>query len=564
MPGIGNENINGSRMATIQDIPFQSIPRQSSLFLKYIDMAPEALRFYRHPPAFESIVQSARDLRTGPPFARKEIASILRRQNEAYGGDPETLARISDLEKPDSVAVLTGQQVGLFTGPLYTLYKALTAIQLSEALRQRGIRAVPIFWMDTEDHDLPEVAVRTVWEPPCCVRTIDYRTVLFKEGKMPARSVGSLLFPEAIRQAVLDYLSYLPDSNWKQGLGELLQSTYAPGATFALSFARFMTQLLRGSGLIFFDPQDAEAKQLTAGVFQRALSGAEAIHSALLQRNQELNDAGFHPQVAVAENATVLFFYFNGERRALERRPAGFAARNAGGTFSIEELLESARRTPELFSPNVLLRPLIQDHLFPTVAYVGGSSELAYFAQIEVLYTLFNRPMPVIWPRNSFTLLEPEVAAEMDRLGIEVRDCFRGMQRFGETAIRNSRFSETAAHLQGLHLHLDQALTEIRPEVEAIEPPLAKALETARRKILYNIQHLKARVIRLGSKQTCGAFNGGELILSNCFPNEKLQERELGIPHFLARHGNSILDTIQSGIEIGNFAHRVLRLEDEA
>jgi bacillithiol synthase len=548
-------------MATIQDIPFRAIPRQSKLFLSYLDLAPAALRFYHYPPTIESMVDSARNPLAGRPFPRKEIASILRRQNDNYGGDAETLRRISELEKPDSVAILTGQQVGLFTGPVYTIYKALTAIHISEALRRRGIHAVSIFWMDTEDHDLPEITSRTVWEAPCSVRTIDYRTALFKETEMPARSVGSLHFPETMQKVALDYLSRLPDSIRKQEVGALLKSTYAPGATFALSFARCMMQLLRGSGLIFFDPQDAEAKQLTSAVFQKALIGADAIHSALVQRNQDLAGAGFHPQVNVAENSTVLFFYANGERRALERHHPGFVLKNADRALSLEELLDCARQTPELFSPNVLLRPLIQDHLFPTVAYVGGSSELAYFAQIDVLYTLFNRPMPVIWPRNSFTVLAPEIATEMDRLGLEVQDCFQGMQRVGEKAIHNSRFSETAAHIAELHDRLDRALTEIRPEMEAIELALGQALETARRKILHNIQRLKAQIIRYGGKQNCSSL---DLVLSHCYPNGNLQERELGIPHFLVRHGNSFLDTIAHETEIGNFAHRVIRLEDEA
>jgi bacillithiol synthase len=549
-------------MATVQDIPFRTIPRQSTLFLSYLDRAPGALRFYHRSPEIESIVQSARDLLACRRFPRKEIASILRRQNELYGGDSETLRQISELEKPDSVAILTGQQVGLFSGPLYTIYKALTTVHLSEELRRHGIRAVPIFWMETEDHDLAEASIRTVWEPPCSVRTIDYRAALFKEAEMPARSVGSLQFPETIRQVVLDYLSHLPDSIGKQEAGLLLQSAYAPGSTFALSFARFMTQLLRGSGLIFFDPRNAEAKRLTCGILQRALNDAEAIYSALIQRNQDLENAGFFPQVNVAENSTVLFFYANGERRALERRRTGFALKNADRTFSSEELLDCADQTPELLSPSVLLRPLIQDHLFPTAAYIGGSSELAYFAQIEVLYTLFSRPMPVIWPRNSFTILAPEIAAAMDRLGIGLQDCFLGMQRVGEKALRNSKFSEAVAHIQGLHDRLDRALTEMRPEVETIEPPLAQALDMARRKILHNIQHLKAQAIRLGSERGSSALNGVDAVLSYCLPNDNLQERELGISHFLARHGNSILHTIHNGIEIGNFAHRVLRLED--
>jgi bacillithiol synthase len=504
----------------------------------------------------------ARSLPAGWPFPRKEIASILRRQNESYGGDSETLRRIGELEKPDSIAILTGQQVGLFTGPIYTIYKALTAIHISEALRKRGMRAVPIFWMDTEDHDLQEVTHCTVLTPPSYIQTIDYRTALFKETPMPNRSVGSLSFMESIQQVVCDYLSHLPETIRKQDASSLLESAYTPGSTFALSFARLMMQLLRGSGLILFDPQDIDAKRLSSKVFQKALNDSDTLHSALKQRDRELNAAGFHSQVNVADNSTALFFLANGERRALERRPSGFGLKNGDRVFSLQEMLDYSDRSPELFSPNVLLRPLIQDHLFPTAAYVGGPAELAYFAQIEVLYTLFERPMPVIWPRNGFTLLEPEIAAEMDRLGVEARDCFQNTDHILEKIIRNSRFSETIGPIDDLHQLLDRTLTEIRPEIQAIESPLAQALDTARRKILHNMQHLRSQAIRLGNKQSAYNINSVDLLISHCFPNQTLQEREFGILHFLARHGYSLLDTIRKSMEIGNFAHRVLRLEE--
>jgi bacillithiol biosynthesis cysteine-adding enzyme BshC len=549
-------------MSTVKDIPFHNIPHQSKLFLSYLDLSPAALGFYQYPPTMESLEHSARDIPANLQFPREVMASILRRQNKAFGSDSETLHHIDELEKPDSVAVLTGQQVGLFTGPLYAVYKALTAIHMAEELKRRRIRAIPIFWMDTEDHDLPEVTRRTVLDSDSSVRIIDYRDVLCDEVKPSMCSVGSLRLPNSIHQIVIDYLSHLPDHDWKSHIQAQLESTYKPGASLALSFAQLMFQVLPRSGLIMYDPQDAEAKQLTSALFQKALRDAGAIHSALSQRNRELNAAGFHTQVSVMDNSTVLFFLGDGERRALERRSSGFGLRNSNRSFNLEEMLDRAKHTPESFSANVLLRPLVQDHLFPTVAYVGGPSELAYFAQIDVLYTMLRRPMPVIWPRNSFTLLEPEVAAEMDRLSIEFQDCLQGEQFLTEKAICSLGASKASATLETLHKHLDQGLAEILPELQAIEPPLVQALGNARRKILHNMQHLKSRSIRLEGKHNRSIANAVYLLLNHCFPNRNLQERELTILHFLARHGPSLLDTIRSATEIGNFAHRVLRLSD--
>jgi bacillithiol biosynthesis cysteine-adding enzyme BshC len=548
-------------MSKVQDIPFRSIPHQSALFLNYLDLSPAALRFYQQAPTVESLERAARNSLGDFNFPRKEVASILRQQNESYDGDSDTLHQIDELEKPDSVAIVTGQQVGLFTGPLYTVYKALTAVRIAEYLRKRGIRAVPIFWMETEDHDLPEVTRRTVLDAAASVQTIDYREIIFKGSPLPLHSVGSLHLPETIREATGDYCSHLPDSIGKSEVQSLLESTYKPGSTFALAFAQMLQKLFAGSGLIFFNAQEVDAKQLISSVFQKALRESGPIHAALMQRKRELDAGGFHAQVSVQENSTVLFFFADGERHALEKQESGFRLKNNNQAFSLDELLRCAEQTPEKFSPSVLLRPLIQDHLFPTVAYVGGSAEVAYFAQIEILYKQFARPMPVIWPRNSFTLLEPEVAAAMDKWSIELADCFDGKQNLTEKVICRSGFSNASGKLEKLHDRLDQVLTEIKPDMQAIELPLADAVENARRKILHNIQHLKSQAIRMEAAQNQSLLNEIEMVLHQCYPNHTLQERELSILPYLARHGTSLLDVIRTATEFENFAHRVLRLE---
>jgi bacillithiol biosynthesis cysteine-adding enzyme BshC len=547
-------------MPTVHDIPFSSIPHQSALFLSYLDLSPTARRFYQNAPTVENIERFAREIPGRLKFPRSEIVSILRRQNESYGCDSETLNRISDLEKTDCVAVLTGQQVGLFTGPLYTVYKSLTAIRIAEELNRHGIRAVPIFWMETEDHDLPEATHYTLLDPDSSIKTVDYRGMLFNEARMPQGAVGSMRFPESIREVAQDYLDHLPDSVWKPEIRIQLESTYKPGSTFALSFAQLLLQILRGSGLILFDPHDPEAKRLTSPVIQKSLRESDAIRSALLERNGELESSGFRSQVSILENSTILFFFKDEVRCALERRDSGFALKNSSRTLSLDVLLKSAELTPENFSPNVLLRPLIQDHLFPTVAYVGGSSEVAYFAQIEVLYKLFGRPMPVIWPRDSFTLIEPGIGAEMDRLQISLQDCFQGQQYLVEKALRNSGFTEAASSIEELQNHLDQGLTEIRPEMQSVDPTLAQALDTARRKILHNVQRLRSRVIRLEATHHSSISNTVDSIMNNCFPKGTLQERQLGIQHFWARYGPSLLNEIRSSLDLRCFSHRVIRL----
>jgi uncharacterized protein YllA (UPF0747 family) len=292
-------------MATITNIPFHKIPGQSALFLKYLEYAPAALNFYQKAPTLGNLEATANSV-TPLQFHRSALVSILRRQNRIFACHAQTLDQISKLEKPDCVAVLTGQQVGLFANPLYTIYKALTAIRLAEELNKRGIRAVPIFWMDTEDHDLAEVTCRTMLDSSSSLRTVDFRKFLF--NVLPVGSVGPIPFSEGILQGTEEYLRNIPEGIWKAEIRSQLESTYRPGSTFGRSFAELLFRILPESGLILFDPHDAEAKRLAAIVFQTAIANGDAFRSALLQRKQELEDSGFHSQVSILENSTVLFF----------------------------------------------------------------------------------------------------------------------------------------------------------------------------------------------------------------------------------------------------------------
>ena len=547
-------------MATVQELAYSCIPFQSALFLSYLEFSPSALRFYQDAPTIENLERMAREKSASLQVPRSQIASILRRQNESFACDSITKDNIDELEKEGCAAIVTGQQVGVFGGPLYTIYKALTAVHIAETLNKRGIRAVPVFWMETEDHDLQEVTHLTFLDLHSSIQSLDYRETLFKGSKLPVGPVGSLKFPESIRDAVSDFLLLMPDSPWLSEIRHQLDAAYRPGSTFALSFGRLLSQILRGTGLIFFDPHDSEAKHLVSAVFQKSLHESDSFREALLQRNQELQSAGFHSQVSVLDSSTVLFFLEDEVRWALERRGSGFALKNTNRLFTLNELLKCAEQTPEKFSPNVLLRPLIQDSVFPTIAYVAGSAELAYFAQIEVLYRLFNRPMPIIWPRDSFTLIEPQIKAEMDRMAVDIQDCFLGKQHLLEKAVRDSSIAETMSSVEELHRNLDEGLAEIRRDMPAVDPTLAQALDTAKRKILYNAGRLKSSVIGLEANQNARLSNAVDLVLNNCFPKGVLQERELGILHFWARYGSSVLDHIRASLRIGRFSHHVLHL----
>jgi bacillithiol biosynthesis cysteine-adding enzyme BshC len=545
-------------------VPFPKIPHQSELFLDYLAQSPKALAFYRRPPTAESFERAAREDLPRMTIPRREIAAILRRQNETFGSDSRAMDHIQELEETDCAAIVTGQQVGLFTGPLYTIHKAFTAIRVAAGLRSRGIQAVPIFWMDSEDHDLAEVTRVSILGPESVPQTLDYRPLLFQatDQNEKARAVGSIPFPSSIQEATEQYLASLAGSPWQNEVRSQLQSTYRPASTFAESFGRLMARLFGDLGLVLFDPQDRDAKRVLSNLIERSVRESRQINERLLARNSALQDSGYHTQVSVLENSTVLFLHDEGERKALTRLDSGFGLKNSDTRFTESELARLAQAAPENFSPNVLLRPLVQDHLFPTIGYVAGPSEIAYFAQIQVLYELFGRPMPVIWPRASMTFLEPQTSAEMKAAGLGFEDCLQGKHHVVERLITANNDSNTTLMLQKLREALERELQELRPEMEAADPSLGPALETARRKILHQVEALQTKFVHFEARHNRVILEKADFLLNNCYPNKNLQERELGINYFFARHGPSFMAEIYSQVEPESFVHKVISIDD--
>ncbi len=546
--------------AVFAEVPFVDIPNQSSLFLSYLGLTPEALRYYQRPPTVQAVVDFARTGLGPSPFPRREVCAILRRQNENFGSDSRCLQHVEDLALPNCFAVVTGQQAGLFAGPLYTVYKAFTAIRLTEELRARGVAAVPVFWLDTDDHDLAEVTRSTVVAADSSIHVMDYRQLLFDGVSESTRPVGSIPLPPTIRQAVEDYVSRLPGTDWKEQTRARLASAYSPQTGFADAFGRLMADLFAGHGLVLFDPRDQDAKRLAAPLFQTALKEAQEINSELSARSRALEAAGFHNQVSILENSTLLFYLNEGRRMALVAKKDDFTLKGTELRLSLDKLRQEVAATPESFSPNVLLRPLVQDTLFPTICYVGGPGEIAYFAQAEPLYRRFGRPMPVIWPRVSLTLLEAETAAAMTRYGLSLADCFLGRERVLGRMLESLGNDDAVGTLTSLQEQLTRAFEDLRPIMAAAEASLGPATDTARSKILHHLAGMRAKFVQSEGRQNSELLKKAELLLNSCCPNRNLQERELGICQFLSRYGPGVMETIYSFMRLDRFIHRVLVL----
>ncbi|MEK6336262.1 MAG: bacillithiol biosynthesis cysteine-adding enzyme BshC [Acidobacteriota bacterium] len=552
---------------SVETIPFDQIPQQTRLFLDYLKDPVALRRFYPEAVSFHYEVSNRRE-RVLETYGsdRAAVCDALERMNLGWSASERTLVNVSLLRDADCIAVVSGQQVGLFTGPLYTIYKALSAVKLAECMSQRGIKAVPVFWMATEDHDFPEVATAEFINRDCALSSISASPELHPEG-LP---VGRVKLDDSLQSLIQDLLSALPQTEFSDSLGKLLRDAYQPGRTYGEAFARVMSQLTGEQGLILLDPLDAQLKQLAAPLYAEAARRAHDIALAIVERSRELEAAGYHAQVAPSENSFPLFLHDDtGARHALARsetgkyQTKGESDREGGHLapeYSADELADWALREPERFSPNVTLRAVVQDFLLPTVAYYGGAAEIAYFAQTAEVYRLLNRPVTPILPRASLTMVEKHTGRALERYGVRLTDFFAGVDHVVARVVQEYLGKETSEAFDHTTKTFNDELDGLQEQLRRVDPTLAEALEKGRRKINYQIDGLRTRFQRAQLGRDEAVHRQIERAFDLLYPGKTLQERRINITSMLARHGRYVIDWIYGAIDLGSNDHEIVYL----
>jgi bacillithiol synthase len=529
-------------------IPYTKLPEASALYTNYLYNFDRVAPFYGGGSPFSlASYQNVSRAADYSPALRSGIVRILTRQNESFGAGEVTQKNLSRLSRPATVAVVTGQQVGFFSGPAFTLYKALTAVRLAQWLCDRGIESVPVFWLATEDHDLEEVSSTRVLDD-------DYNGVpLSDPGVRPAPqcSVGYVRLSEGMTTALASLESVLPPGEaCDQLLGDLRDS-YRPGAGWGEAFARFIARIFKRWGVILLDALDPDLHRLAAPAYVKAIEAAPDLTARLMKRSQGLVDASFHAQVHVGPESTLIFGALEGNRLPLRSADSRRSFKLEGGAWlSSEELKHWAETRPEEITPNALFRPVVQDLLLPTVAYVAGPAELAYHAQSAVLYPAFERPQPVIFPRASFTLIDPRTERLLNKYHLAVDDAWQGEAHLRQR-IAAVGFSEGwEERLAESEREVAKILERVQGDVQSIDPTLLHALERARKRTEYQFERLKGKITR-------AAFAGSEVLRRHeqalarfLTPDGHPQERGLGGVHFLGRAGYDLLDRLLDLISI--------------
>ena len=529
---------------------FSEIPQTTKLFASFTDNFSKVREFYAHAPDEAGVRAAAGEARLDAS-ARRAVAEILREQNERLGSSGETMRNIERL-RDGVAAIVTGQQVGLFSGPAYCIYKALDAIAWAKRLTRAGVDAVPIFWMATEDHDLAEANHVFFHERDGIAQ------LAAEVGDSGAgRSVGRISFGDGIA-AVVEHASTLLDGPSAKEIREILESSYRAGENFGSAFGKLLARLLAGSGLILLEPLDRRLHELARPIYRKAIEQSGEIASELLARGKELGKLGFHAQVKVTQQSTLIFLDVEGKREAVRRKNGDFLAGN--WRLSAADLLKKVENEPEALSASVLLRPVLQDFLLPTAAYVGGPAEVAYMAQAQVVYKRILGRMPAILPRASFTLVEPNVARTMKKYELGIADIFAGRQRLRRKMEAHylprgleTRFARDEKTLRKLLSGYAKPLT-------VLDKSLAGARDTAEKKMLYQFQKLRGKAGRAQNERTGVLDRHESEIVSALCPRHGLQERSLSLLPFLARYGMDLLKRLESASQSACKGHRIVSL----
>lgn len=528
----------------------------TDLFADYTADFPALAGYYagdfRHPEAR----QAAADRTAAFDRNRDALADLLLEQNESWGLDDATRAHIDALRDPETVAVVTGQQLGLFASPLYIPYKTITTIHLARQIAEEtGRTVVPVFWLEGNDHDFDEIATFRLLQGQQLVPLTYTGHTLPDAGNLG--SVGRLRLTEQITEVLDEIDGLLPPTDFKPGLMALLRDAYQPDATLLDAFAHVLRALFPDAGLVFIAPDDPRIRALATPLFRQEIEDS-ATPAARVQAASEKLEKDYHAQVHA--RPTNLFLNEPEGRLPLDAEADGtFRVRGTDRAFSQKELLTLLDDEPGRFTPNVILRPVTQDFLLPTVAYVGGPGEVAYFAQYRGVYDWAGVPMPLLYPRTSVSLVEPPIAKVLDRYGLPLPALNDELDRLFRRVVLDQMEVDLPAAFQEASTNLHAAINAIKPVVEGVDRSLVRTAEATRASFMKEWSRLQDRVVKAERQQQEVVRNHLAKAQAHLFPSG-LQERAISPIYFLNKYGLDLFARLTELLPLDTTAHTEVRL----
>ncbi len=539
-------------------INFSDIPGHQNLFLDYLYEFENVADFYTNDfrnrenylKIFKNIVENRRNLSV-------DIGAIISNQYSNLSPCSLTQQNIKKLSDKKTLAIVTGQQLGILGGPLYTFYKIITAIKLSGFLSERydDYNFVPVFWLESDDHDFNEVRTIKLINEGNSLSTIGYKEAI--EEHDLKQSVGLINLDSSINGFLDKVAADMKDTEFKPILLDHLKNIYTEGKSFKSAFKELIFKYFDEYGLIIFDPQESHVKEQLKPIFKKEITDFRVHTEKLVHVSATLEEL-YHAQVKV--KPVNLFLRIDEGRYSIEPVENEYRLRRKRKSFTQEQLLELLENEPERFSPNVLLRPVCQDYLLPTAFYIAGPSEISYFAQIKQLYDLYNIPQPIIYPRSSITVLENSIANSIEKYSVGINDIFIDVESVKKKIINSVEESSVDEMFDGISNQIETTFDQLKEKLLDIDKTIADSSNRYRDKILNTITELKSKAEKAQQKKYEVTLRQIDRAAVHLFPNSNLQEREINFLYFVNKYGEGFLKKIFGEIQINKFEHQVIRL----
>jgi len=540
-------------------LDIRQLPGTSSLVCDYVYAFPRLAPFFAgNPQAWGAYEEHAKQ-RDEYSYRRSELRDVLQRQNAYWGAPAIVRQRIEELGQPRAVAVVTGQQTGLFGGPLFTLYKALTAVGLAARLgRELERPVIPVFWMVSEDHDVAEADHIHLLDRTGSLVTVRHVSWGSPDGFIPA---NLQLGPDV--QKTLDRVwELIPSTEFAPTLHEVLAQVFAPRRTLAEAFAHWMTHLLGGFGLVLADGADPALKRLATHILDQEIEEAPRSSQCILAASESLRASGYPVQIEARPDGVNCFLLREG-RWGLAKEGESFLIRDSRERISTGDLRRLVQDGPERLSPNVALRPIVQDAIFPTIAYVAGPGELAYFAQLRGVYRAFDVPMPLIVPRASISLMEPRVAQLLGRFRLSLLDLTQEPEQLASRVLRTLLPADFDVTLAKARQSANDIFRDMAEAIAAVDPTLKATVGQAAGHIRGHLDQLERKAVQALKRRETETRQQIQRVREALMPGGKPQERIFPILPFLARYGPGLIQMLQDAIDGPGWEHRLVPLKTD-
>ena len=488
------------------------------------------------------------------PRQRDEIADIVQAQQRARSASPHALATAERLRDPRAVAVVTGQQAGLFGGPLFTLLKALTVLRLAErAASEHGVPTVPLFWIDAEDHDWDEVK-------SCGVLDADLSLTRVSLDDPPGAGEGPVArvqLDDAVSLATASLASTLPTTEFSPELLEAVRRAYRPGAGMAQAFGAWLESLLGPRGLVVFDSSDQAAKPLVSGIFAREIENAGETSRLAEAAGAALTERGYHAQVMPQVDHAALF-HLGGGRESIGLQGTQLMIGQSAATR--EATLERVRTQPADFSPNVLLRPVVQDTLFPTCCFVAGPNELGYLAQLRDIYAAFDVPMPLIHQRSSATILDANAMRFLSRHELPLESLHAQDESELNRLLAAQIPPDAEQSIEKAGRAIDECMEAVATAISKIDATLDAAARSTRGRMQDDLKKLRGKLLQAVKRKDETVRRQFLHAQAQAFPGGHPQERDVGFIYFLNKYGGGFVDRLCEELPLDQGRHWVITI----